>query len=120
VQRILAKDRVRRIDVQQVQAILAATPLSVAPGAAEATSQHALLLLPRLRLLQQQRAIICKRIDTLLDQLAKTEQTDGETIGHRNAEVLLSLPGVWKTDCRHDAQRSLTGHTLYDPQRGPA
>jgi len=94
VQRILTKNRIRRIDAPQVQAILAATPLSVAPGAAEAASEHALLLLPRLRLLQQQRAIIRKRIDTLLAQLAKPDQTDGETIEHRDAEVLLSLPGV--------------------------
>jgi transposase len=92
--RILSKNRIRRIDAPNVRTILAAMPVTVAPGAAEAASEHALLLLPRLRLLQQQRAGIGKKLDALLQQLATPDQTVGETVEHRDAEVLLSLPGV--------------------------
>ena len=94
IQRILSKNRIRRIDAPKVHAILAATPLAVAPGAAEAASEHALLLLPRLRLLQQQRGGIAKKLDVVLEQLATPDQTSGEPVEHRDAEVLLSLPGV--------------------------
>jgi transposase len=94
VSRILSKNRIRRIDTPKVRTILAAMPVTVAPGAAEAASEHALLLLPRLRLLQQQRAGIARKLDALLAQLAAPDQTDGEIMEHRDAEVLLSLPGV--------------------------
>lgn len=93
LQRILNRHRIRRLDASAVKSVLAATPLSVAPGAAEAASEHALLLLPRLRLLQQQRAAIAKKLEALLEQLAAPNQS-GETVEHRDAEVLLSLPGV--------------------------
>jgi hypothetical protein len=63
----------------------------VAPGAAEAASEHALLLLPRLRLLHQQRSDIAKRVDAVLKDLAAPE---GEKREHRDAAILLSLPGV--------------------------
>ncbi len=94
IERILSKNRIRRIDAPKVHAILAATPLVVAPGAAEAASEHALLLLPRLRLLQQQRAGIAKKLDAVLEQLSTPDPTSGETGEHRDAEVLRSLPGV--------------------------
>jgi transposase len=94
IQRILSKNRIRRMDAHTVHTTLAEKPLTVAPGAAEAASEHALLLLPRLRLLQQQRAAIAKKLEALLEQLAMPDQTNGEIIEHRDAEVLLSLPGV--------------------------
>jgi transposase len=50
--------------------------------------------LPRLRLLQQQRAGIAKKLDALLEQLATPDESSGEAKEHRDAEVLLSLPGV--------------------------
>ena len=68
--------------------------MSLAPGAAEAASEHALLLLPGLRLLRQQRAEIAKRLRKLLDELASPDDAGGEAEEHRDAEVLLSLPGV--------------------------
>lgn len=94
IQRILSRNRIRRIEAQKVRTILAETPLTVAPGAAEAASEHALLLLPRLRLLQQQRTEIAKKIQGLLDQLAQPGPDHPEKTEHRDAEVLLSLPGV--------------------------
>jgi transposase len=58
----------------------------------EAASEHALLLLPRLRLLQQQRVDLAKRVQGVLDELAAP--ADGHTQEHRDAAILLSLPGL--------------------------
>ena len=91
IARILKQHRIRRLEAHQVMAILRTMPLTVAPGAAEAASEHALLLLPRLRLLHQQRGDISKRVEVLLQELARPE---GETQEHRDAAILLSLPGV--------------------------
>jgi len=93
ITRVLSRHRIRRLDAQQVQATLASAPLPLAPGAAEAASEHALLLLPRLRLLHQQRSEIARRIQALLDELAAPGEATGPS-EHRDAEVLLSLPGV--------------------------
>lgn len=90
VTRILREHRIRRLDAPQVLSVLQSKPLTLAPGAAEAASEHALLLLPRLRLLHQQRSQIGHRVEEVLQQLA----TAGESCGHRDAAVLLSLPGV--------------------------
>lgn len=91
IARILRDHRIRRLDAQQVLAVLQTQPLALAPGAAEAASEHALLLLPRLRLLHQQRCDVGKRVNAVLKELAVPE---GETQEHRDAAILLSLPGV--------------------------
>jgi transposase len=93
ITRILSRHRIRRWDAQQVHATLLKAPLSLAPGAAEAASEHALLLLPRLRLLHQQRSEIARRVETLLAELA-APQDPAHPSEHRDAKVLLSLPGV--------------------------
>jgi transposase len=94
ITKILVRHRIRRIGVGEVRAVLATPPLQLAPGTAEAASEHALLLLPRLRLLRQQRAKIATRLRKLLEELAAPDIVEGETKEHRDAEVLLSLPGV--------------------------
>lgn len=92
---LLRRHRIRRLDAAQVRTTLAATPVTLAPGAAEAASEHALLLLPRLRLLRQQRLEIAKRMEALLEELTTpVEAAPGEVAKHRDAAVLLSLPGV--------------------------
>ena len=68
---ILKRYRIPRLDASQLLAVLRTKPLTVAPGAAEAASEHALLLLPRLRLLhQQQRDQLAKHVEALLQELA--------------------------------------------------
>jgi len=93
ISRILTRHRIRRLHAQQVHAVLASMPLTLAPGAAEAASEHALLLLPRLRLLRQQRGEVARRVQALLDELTAPGDDAGPS-EHRDAEVLLSLPGV--------------------------
>lgn len=92
ITRILKAHRIRRFAAQQLHAILASTPLRLAPGAAEAAREHALLLLPRLRLLQKQRLQISQRLEAVLMELATPDPAHPSE--HRDAAVLLSLPGV--------------------------
>jgi len=93
IEGILKKHRIRRVDAVKVQAAVSTRALTLAPGAAEAASEHALLLLPRLRLLEQQREHIAKRVQTLLEELTQ-KADDEESLEHRDAAILLSLPGV--------------------------
>jgi transposase len=88
---ILREHRIRRLDTAQVQAALKSKPLTLAPGAAEAAAEHALLLLPRLRLLDRQRTDLARRIDAILKELASAPEGHTE---HRDAAILLSLPGL--------------------------
>jgi len=91
IARLLQQHRIRRITATEVRAVLKTKPLTLAPGAAEAAAEHALLLLPRLRLLQQQRTDLARRISALLDELATPTEDRQE---HRDAAILLSLPGL--------------------------
>jgi transposase len=91
ITRLLQQHRIRRITAAEVRAVLKTKPLTLAPGAAEAAAEHALLLLPRLRLLHQQRTDLVRRISALLDQLATPAEGQQE---HRDAAILLSLPGL--------------------------
>jgi transposase len=91
IARLLQQHRIRRLTAAQVRAVLKTKPLTLAPGAAEAAAEHALLLLPRLRLLHQQRTDLGRRINTVLDELATPAEDKHE---HRDAAILLSLPGL--------------------------
>jgi hypothetical protein len=105
IARILQQHRIRRITAAQVRAIMQARPLTLAPGAGEAAAEHALLLLPRLRLLHRQRTDLARRIVTLLEEL--TAPAEGQT-EHRDAAILLSLPRLGRKAASshlHDATR---------------
>jgi transposase len=100
IQRILTQHRIRRVQPAQILATLKTPPLCLAPGAAEAAAEHALLLLPHLRLLHQQRTHIARRVQTLLDEMAAHTGSQPDTAPdtqpqeHRDAAILLSLPGL--------------------------
>jgi transposase len=91
IERILKQHRIRRIQAAEVRAVLKTQPLTLAPGAADSAAEHALLLLPRLRLLHQQRTDLARRIQAILEELASAQQDQSE---HRDAAILLSLPGL--------------------------
>jgi transposase len=91
VKAILQAHRIRRVSAEQVLEQLRQPALRLAPGAAEAASEHVQMLLPRLRLLQQQRDATARRIRQILDELSTPECQGRE---HRDAEILLSLPGI--------------------------
>lgn len=90
VEQLLKSHRIRRITGEQVLAALSVEALHLAPGAAEAASEHVLLQLPPLRLLRQQRADVATRIEAVLEEMGQP----GQTAEHRDATILLSLPGV--------------------------
>ena len=91
IARILRDHRIRRIDAPAVRAFLRTPALPLAPGAREAVVEHALLLLPRLRLLHRQRIDVARRIQAVLEELAAPAPDSCE---HRDAAILLSLPGL--------------------------
>ena len=105
VGKVMKKHRIRRITPSEVLKLLRVPPLVLAEGSVEAASTHIGFLIPRLRLLQQQKKQVDRQIAALLDAMsvvapAPTEQADAteepspEQRKHRDAEILLSLPGV--------------------------
>jgi transposase len=90
IRQVLAAHRIRRIQADEVVAVLRTTALQVAPGTAEAASRHALTLLPRLELLSRQIGETGKAIESMLEAMA-SDETNGK---HRDAAILLSLPGI--------------------------
>jgi transposase len=90
VEKILRSHRIRRLTAEEIVARLKASPLRLAPGAVEAASEHVLLLIPRLRMLHQQRKDIAGRIEGVLNELS----AEGESGEHRDVTLLLSLPGA--------------------------
>ncbi len=93
VQKILKSHRIRKVAAAAIVEALKAPPLRVAAGTVEAATAHIALLLPRLRLVHQQRAECGRRIEALLAQLPH-EDTSGQKVEHRDVDILLSLPGV--------------------------
>src|SRR5688572_2393193 len=87
IRTILTRYRIRRVDADAVRAVLRAPAVPVAPGTVQAAQRHLTVLLPRLRLVHQQRAECATLIEGLLHQL--TDQQE-----HRDVPVLRSLPGV--------------------------
>jgi transposase len=94
LQRLLSKHRIRRWAAEQVREILGTPPLQLAAGSAEAISEHALLLLPQLRLLHMQQQAVGDRLGDLLDQMASFGQEHPEARQHHDVALLLSIPGV--------------------------
>ena len=90
---LLARYRVRRLRADEVVAVLQAPALRVAPGTVEAAGEHVGLLLPRLALVHDQRTRCERRLDALLEAVARAEPAaDHEE--HRDVTILRSLPGV--------------------------
>ncbi len=91
---LLSKHRIHRWTAEAVREVLAAPPLPLAAGSVEAISEHALLLLPQLRLLHKQRLEIRDKIEALLSQMTALGREQLELRGHRDVGLLLSIPGL--------------------------
>lgn len=98
---ILKRHRIRRITAKEVLRKLRKRPLSLAAGTVKAASAHVELLVGRLQLVNEQMRDCKDHLDELLKRLSvispeeegsKSEQDSKE--GQRDAEILLSLPGV--------------------------
>jgi transposase len=88
---ILKVYRIRRLTAEAVEIALQTPLLRVAPGTVEAACAHIAVLLPRLRLVHDQRTrTVAPRIEALLTELGQPG-ADGQ---HRDVTILRSLPGV--------------------------
>jgi transposase len=96
IERLLKRHRIRRLTADDVMTALRVPALNLAPGTTEAASEHALLLLPRLRLIREQRLETATRMETVLNELAARgfEREDSEPERPSDVAVLRSLPGV--------------------------
>ena len=83
---------VRRVTAEEVIAMLRVPGFNVAPGVAEASSHHIELLIPRLRLVREQKRDTHRKIQSLLDELS--EPAEADTQRQPDAAILQSLPGV--------------------------
>ncbi len=92
VQRVLKANRIRKLSVDEVLSALKTAPLTLAAGAAEAACEHVLLLLPQIKLLDEQLREVTNRIKNLLT--AMTEANAGTSMPPGDADLILSIPGV--------------------------
>ena len=90
---VLASHRIRRFTAEELHAALGAPALRVAPGTTEAASEHVALLLPRLRLVDEQQKQCDRRLESLLAALA-TGEGDGAQREQRDVTILRSCPGL--------------------------
>ncbi len=108
LEKLLKRHRIRKIKATDAIEKLRSKALPVAPGVAEAAAEHIAVLLPRLRLLSKQRDDLRLRMAQILEALsrpASSEQPsqssdptpDSQPQEHRDAAILLSLPGIGTT-----------------------
>jgi transposase len=89
---MLAEHRIRRVTADELRAVLQAAALPVVAGTVEAAREHIGFLLPRLRMLHEQRGHCERRLDALLAAAASPDATEQRE--HRDVTILRSLPGV--------------------------
>lgn len=89
---LLRAHRIRRLTTDEVLAQLQVPAVHVAPGTAEAASEHIAWLLLRVRLVHEQRRECAQRLEQVLEALAEGEL--GQPGEQRDVTILRSLPGV--------------------------
>lgn len=90
---LLHRHRIRRLAPEDLIAAVAAPRFHTAPGAGEAARTHIALLLPRLRIVHEQRRSCAKALGQLLEEYGN-EDEEGRAGGPSDVEILLSCPGV--------------------------
>lgn len=90
VQKLLIARRIRKYGADEIMATLKAPPFNVAPGVIDSVVFHIKVLLAQLKVVNEQATNIDKQIQETLGGLT-TPLKEGE---HRDAAILLSLPGV--------------------------
>ena len=91
---LLKQHRIRRVNADAVLAALKQPPLHVAQGTVEAAYLHIRLALPRLRLAVTQQRQVRSCMKKLLERMGSEAAPEGQEVEHRDAQILLSMPGV--------------------------
>jgi transposase len=91
VEAVLRKRRIRRFTSGQVLEQLRATPLTLANGAAAASSEHALVLVTQLRVVYELRQQTLKRLASIVKKLCQATTESGAP---SDAAIIASLPGA--------------------------
>ena len=94
VARILQQRRVRRVDAKEVLRVLRQQAMIVAPGTTEAATAHIKVLVARLRLINRELKRCHHRLEALCNEIAESEDSEGQRRGQRDVTILRSLPGV--------------------------
>jgi transposase len=98
IAKLLRKHRIRKFSVDDVLAMLRDRDVFVVAGTTQAAAAHIRLLVPQLRLVQEQQRQVDRELTGILEQLsvpsAKEDESSPERVEHRDAEILLSLPGA--------------------------
>ncbi len=98
--KLLKSHRIRRIDAEQLCAILRQPALTVALGTVQAVSARIRSLAERLRLVNSQKKQVLKRLDACCAAItgqpddAQSDHDRGKVIEQRDVEILRSLPGI--------------------------
>lgn len=97
IEGLLKDHRIRRVDADQVLAILKTPTLTTAPGTTEAVTRHIELLLPRLRLVAEQRRHCARELDALLDDLIGPSASaigEQQEAPPSDMAIARSIPGI--------------------------
>lgn len=95
--KLLRDHRIRRFDVDRLMSVLDQPALSVAAGTVTAATGHMAVLIEQLQLLHRQHRDCTAWITRTLAQLRdKASEPSEQPRQHRDAEILLSMPGVGK------------------------
>jgi transposase len=106
VESVLKTSRIRRVSVDEVLTVFERPALTVAPGTVEAVTGHIQLLLPRVRLVHEQRRACEQELERVLTELRTTEPPPAggptgaapssapSTPPAGDVAILESLPGV--------------------------
>lgn len=96
---LLKEHGIRRLKAPEILAALRKPPLRVSTATVNAAVSSVRLLIERLRLASRQEANVRRAAEAVVKRLAKPvkDAEPGQSVEHRDAAVLLSLPGVgWK------------------------
>ena len=93
IKKSLSRRRIRRLCVDEVHAILQGPSWELSKGTLVAAQAHATLLLPRLKLVAEQRRHAFRTIEKLLGQLVSSAEQSDSRRPH-DVTILRSLPGV--------------------------
>jgi transposase len=94
--KLLRDHRIRRFSATELHSVLAQPALHLAPGSVEAASEHVSSLLLRLKLTHEQLRETDRRLGDVYKELCESDASQDGRSEHRDAEILLSLPGVGK------------------------